>query len=388
MGILGDNILTAISVSKECGLVHPHSRVFVPRIVDVDRDKFTSPNGFDSSREVSITISESLKHDSGSRRTIVWECTETGETLDSRTLELSGNDPPLSSTSSAASMEEEYQKTYNTTTVLQKLHIPAVRSGFPSSSPPILSSRKVTLAVSGDAFEVILLLPRELLARILYKASIFARMSPDQKHVLVEQLQEVLEHCVGFCGDGANDCGALKAADVGLSLSEAEASVAAPFTSHDTDLQCVLRVVREGRAALVTSFSCFKYMALYSMIQFTSVVMLYSNNSNLGDAQFLYIDLFMIMPIAVFSKFFPFFHGRLIDLTVILVGYSGPYKDIHRKPPTSSLISRKILVSVLGQVIIQVCMQLWVYFWVKRQPWYVLPLFLILLRKAPINAYA
>lgn len=96
-------------------------------------------------------------------------------------------------------------------------------------------------------------------SQMLVRTSVFARMSPDEKHELVDRLQ-ALGYSVGFCGDGANDCGALKAADVGLSLSEAEASVAAPFTSRSPDISCVLEVVKEGRAALVTSFSCFKYM--------------------------------------------------------------------------------------------------------------------------------
>jgi cation-transporting ATPase 13A3/4/5 len=43
-------------------------------------------------------------------------------------------------------------------------------------------------------------------------------------------------------------------------------------------------------------------MALYSLIQFTSVTLLYAFGSNLGDFQFLYIDLFLILPIAVYSK--------------------------------------------------------------------------------------
>ncbi len=35
----------------------------------------------------------------------------------------------------------------------------------------------------------------------------------------------------------------------------------------------------------MTSFSCFKYMSLYSAIQFTSVSFLYASGSNLGDSQ-------------------------------------------------------------------------------------------------------
>lgn len=54
----------------------------------------------------------------------------------------------------------------------------------------------------------------------------------------------------------------------------------------------VLMVVcnSEGRAALVTSFSCFKYMSLYSAIQFTSVSFLYAHASNLGDFQVSYVQ--------------------------------------------------------------------------------------------------
>ncbi len=63
-----------------------------------------------------------------------------------------------------------------------------------------------------------------------------------------------------MCGDGRNDCGALRTAHVGLSLSEADASVVSPFTSPRKSIACIEQLVREGRAALVTSFAAFKYM--------------------------------------------------------------------------------------------------------------------------------
>lgn len=57
-------------------------------------------------------------------------------------------------------------------------------------------------------------------------------MAPEDKALLITNLQDCCKTEVGMCGDGANDCSALKAADVGVSLSESEASIAAPFTSR------------------------------------------------------------------------------------------------------------------------------------------------------------
>ncbi|QDS69980.1 hypothetical protein FKW77_003032 [Venturia effusa] len=289
----GDNILTAISVARECNLIDPNAHCFVPHFVE------------------------------GNARTalskLTWESVDNSMyTLDENTL----------------------------------LPLPAPAEGDASLPYDVSNLRNYSVAVSGDVFRWIVdFAPEKVMREMLLVGQVFARMSPDEKHELVEKLQAI-DYCVGFCGDGANDCGALKAADVGISLSEAEASVAAPFTSRIFDISCVPEVIREGRAALVTSFSCFKYMSLYSAIQFTSVSFLYATASNLGDFQFLYIDLALILPIAIF------------------MGWSGPYPYLSKKRPTASLVSRKVLTPLLGQIAITVIIQLIGWLVVQKQPWY------------------
>ncbi|XHG00469.1 hypothetical protein AWENTII_003921, partial [Aspergillus wentii] len=292
----GDNILTAVSVARECGLVKQDESCFIPHFVQ--------------------------GHHHDPKASLCWESTDDSE------LKLDENSLMLSQPSANVD-----------------LSVPG----------NVYNMHKYSLAVSGDVFRWIVDFGSEtLLRRMLVRANVFARMSPDEKHELVEKLQS-LDYCCGFCGDGANDCGALKAADVGISLSDAEASVAAPFTSRNFEISCVPTLIKEGRAALVTSFCCFKYMSLYSAIQFSTVSFLYKSASNLGDFQFLFIDLLLILPIAIF------------------MGWTGPYPVLSRKRPTADLVSRKVLTPLLGQIIICVSSQLVAYKMVESQPWFKAP---------------
>ena len=98
-------------------------------------------------------------------------------------------------------------------------------------------------AMTGKTFGILRKSFPRIFEKILVNGTVYARMSPDQKAQLVEHLISI-GYCVSMCGDGANDCGALKAAHVGISLSEAEASVAAPFTSKIQNISCVPEVIK------------------------------------------------------------------------------------------------------------------------------------------------
>ena len=54
-------------------------------------------------------------------------------------------------------------------------------------------------------------------SKVLQHIKVFARMTPDAKETVIESLHSVNALCL-MCGDGANDVGALKQADVGVAL--------------------------------------------------------------------------------------------------------------------------------------------------------------------------
>ena len=305
--VTGDNLLTAMSVARDCRMIEHRDRVILvdALLPDDDTSSRRSSQGGYQSEDFKVTYTETEKPD---RR-----------------------DGPIF---------EEVNPDY----------VRGAIAGGDAERGTV--PRGYHFAMTGRTWGIIRTHFPHLLPKLIVKGTIFARMAPDQKAKLVEELQE-LDYVVAMCGDGANDCGALKAAHVGISLSEAEASVAAPFTSKVANISCVPSVIREGRCALVTSFSVFKYMALYSMIQFITVLTLYTLRTNLGDSQFLYIDLVITTVVAVFMS------------------WTGASERIVAKRPSGSLVSGTNLFSILSQIVVVFAAQIGALLFLRSQPWYV-----------------
>jgi hypothetical protein len=191
----------------------------------------------------------------------------------------------------------------------------------------------------------------ELLHRVVVNGVVFARMSPENKAGLITTMQQ-LGMYVGMCGDGSNDCMALKAAHIGISLSDAEASIAAPFTYLQPNIKCVPVVLSEGRASLVTSFQLFKFMSMYSIIQFGASVLLYFDGSTFGNWQFLLQDLGIVFPLTIF------------------MGATSANSQLNPKRPSGNLLSFTNLVNIFVHMCIMIGLQILVYFLIQLNPGY------------------
>eukprot|EP01107_Rhizomastix_libera_P002909 TRINITY_DN1504_c0_g2_i2.p1 TRINITY_DN1504_c0_g2~~TRINITY_DN1504_c0_g2_i2.p1 ORF type:complete len:1151 (+),score=396.77 TRINITY_DN1504_c0_g2_i2:331-3453(+) len=226
-----------------------------------------------------------------------------------------------------------------------------------SSSLSLMRQTSYPYAVHGDALEELWKKhgsKSEIMFNVVENGMVFARMKPEHKRLLVETLENA-----GFttlaCGDGANDCSALREAHVGLSIADTEASIAAPFTSSVKSITSVVSLLKEGRCTLSTSFSLFKYMCMYSTLQFVSVLLLYSMHCNFGDWQFFYIDMFLVIPLTWALSIVP------------------ASSELTRDTPPSDLMSFRVLLSLVTQGVVQAVSLSCVYLWISGMSWFVPP---------------
>ncbi|XP_066458088.1 probable cation-transporting ATPase 13A4 [Eleutherodactylus coqui] len=206
-------------------------------------------------------------------------------------------------------------------------------------------------AITGKSYQVLSQYFSNLLPKILLNGTIFARMTPKQKSNLVDELQK-LDYFVGMCGDGANDCGALKIAHTGISLSELEASVASPFTSKIPNIECVPLLMKEGRNTLATSFAVFKFLTTFQLIGIVCILFLFWKQTLLGNYQYLMQDL-------------------AINITVALtmsLNYPAPKLASYRPP--GQLISPPLLLSIFMHLAFTLIVQATAFCLLQQQPWF------------------
>lgn len=171
-----------------------------------------------------------------------------------------------------------------------------------------------------------------VLREIAKKCRVFARMNPDQKALIVKIMKlyyKEREITVGFCGDGANDCIALKEADIGISLSQTEASLSAPFISSIEDISCVNIISAEGKAALTTNFDSFRFFCLYSIIQTIGLIVLFSKFTEYSNGVYIACDIIFAFNLAN------------------CIGLLRPIKGLTSKMPQFTLFYPELMISII-----------------------------------------
>ena len=103
------------------------------------------------------------------------------------------------------------------------------------------------------------------------KYHVFARVSPQQKYLIISLLQESKE--VGFLGEGINDAPALKLANVALVVQSASdiARSAADVVLLDSSLHVIIDGIREGRSIFANMIKYIKTTLTSSFGNFYSV---------------------------------------------------------------------------------------------------------------------
>merc|ERR1719340_187765 len=215
-----------------------------------------------------------------------------------------------------------------------------------------MTSENYVFACDGKTFNFIRTKDPELFKRIVHRGKIFARMLPEQKIHLIECLKDLGRQVI-MCGDGCNDCGALKSAHAGISLSMAEASVAAPFTSRNVHIGCVPDVIREGRATMVSAFASFKFGVAFCFTQLISVLMVFYIGTEPSDNQYLVVDI------------------GLAAVPILLIGNTAPHDVLVKRKPTRHLLSFLPMFSVVSFLLFQTISYIFIWFYVRSQNWFV-----------------
>eukprot|EP00457_Paulinella_chromatophora_P000588 gb/GEZN01000588.1/.p1 GENE.gb/GEZN01000588.1/~~gb/GEZN01000588.1/.p1 ORF type:complete len:1220 (+),score=191.62 gb/GEZN01000588.1/:86-3661(+) len=217
------------------------------------------------------------------------------------------------------------------------------------SNPLEMEHGAVELAVTGKVFNA--LQRSGQISELLNCIRIYGRMTPNDK-IRVLQLYVDAGWITLMCGDGGNDCGALRTAHVGVALSDAEASVVSPFTALDKSCGSVVEVLLEGRCALSAAFSSYKYLLMYGQVETMNQI----------------INAWLFITFTEWC--WVWMDGVWVVCLAFTLPLAKPARTLAMSRPTSSVLGAYTLVSFLGMFFLNMSFLFFSLGVLFKQDWY------------------
>ncbi|CAD7923745.1 unnamed protein product [Amoebophrya sp. A120] len=158
-------------------------------------------------------------------------------------------------------------------------------------APVAISSKrpKYYFALTEAAYRFLADHDPRLLEKIFPRVIVFGRMTPNGKVDVVRRTQST-GMVVGMCGDGGNDCGALRASHAGVALADGEASIVAPFSSTSKSLFAVVETIRQGRCCLRVSTALLEFHVIVGIASAIFKVAILSQKAYPSELMYLLKD--------------------------------------------------------------------------------------------------
>eukprot|EP01010_Urceolus_cornutus_P003427 NODE_47_length_2761_cov_148.716445_g41_i0.p1 GENE.NODE_47_length_2761_cov_148.716445_g41_i0~~NODE_47_length_2761_cov_148.716445_g41_i0.p1 ORF type:complete len:845 (+),score=215.67 NODE_47_length_2761_cov_148.716445_g41_i0:361-2535(+) len=200
-----------------------------------------------------------------------------------------------------------------------------------------------SIAMEGAAFRDMFRNDKAGLIEIFPKLQVLARSSPEDKRLLVHLIQRY-GGVVSVTGDGTSDGPALKLADVGFSMRTGTeiAQCSSDIVLLDDNFASILKAVKWGRNINdnVRKFIQFQVTsnAVVVLLTFIGAVGDSSNQSPLSAVQLLWLNMIM---------------DTLAALALATEQPTDELLDRNPIPKGTGLISVRMLINIIGQIIYQ-----------------------------------
>jgi Ca2+-transporting ATPase len=190
-------------------------------------------------------------------------------------------------------------------------------------------------AISGQELEG---MSDEDLDAVIAETSVFARVSPEHKHRIVESLQRQ-GHVVAMTGDGVNDAPALQASQIGVAMGITGTDVTketADMVLTDDNFASIVAAVEEGRAVFENVRKVVKFLLATNIGEIltilTALMLLPVRETIITPVQILWVNLVT---------------DGLLDITIALEPKEGDVMDDPPRHRNASIINKVMVRNIV-----------------------------------------